>query len=135
MVSHFRRILTVVPFVAAAMGYSSLVSAQDDDAVYAAGIHCAALHSFMSGALEDDDAESAAVFADSATRFLALAIVRDEESAEDDMMQSLDSLIERVESLGDDEQGLADLLTGAMERCDAFRQNMSEEYDAVELTD
>lgn len=108
-------------------------SAQDDDKIYEGAVNCSALHTFLSGmSIAGDDDAAAAEFEDIAVRFLILAIVRNEATAEADMMGIVDEIMEIIES-AEDEAEIEEFVEAAMIRCDEFRETVAEEYDAVDL--
>ncbi len=120
--------------LAAVAAFATPATAQSDEEIYEGGVNCGALHSYISGVLQGDDDETAGQFFDSATRFFTLALKRNAESAEKDMGVILDDLIERVEGL-ENEAAIEEFITAGIERCEAFRESVAEEYDAIKVED
>ncbi|MDN3647156.1 hypothetical protein QWY75_13165 [Pontixanthobacter aestiaquae] len=122
-----------LPLVVAA-AFAVPAAAQSDEEIYEGGVNCGALHSYISGALQDADEQAAGQAFESATRFFMLALVRNEETAENDMQKIVDSLIERIEGMESDTE-IEEFIAAGIKRCEAFRESVAEEYDAIEFED
>lgn len=123
-----------VPLVLAAV-LTAPASAQDDQEIYDGAVNCSALHSFLSGmSIADDDEAAAAEFEDIAVRFLIIAMARNEAEAAADMASIADEIVELVQS-AKDEAEIEEFLEEGITRCDAFREIVAEEYDAVDTSE
>lgn len=123
-----------VPLVLAAV-LTVPASAQDDQETYEGAVNCSALYAFLSGmSVVDDDAAASAEFEDIAVRFLLLAMARNEATAEADMTRIADDIVELVQS-AEDEAEIEEFVEAAITRCDAFRETVADEYDAVDISE
>ncbi|WP_209349302.1 hypothetical protein [Pontixanthobacter sp. CEM42] len=123
--------LRYLPLVAV-VAFAVPTTAQSDEEIYEGAVNCSALHSYISGALEGEDDETAEEFFESGTRFFTLALVRNEQNAEKDLNMILDGLIEKVNGMEEDAEIEAFIASG-ITRCDTFRESVAEEYDAIDF--
>ncbi|MXO91627.1 hypothetical protein [Pontixanthobacter aquaemixtae] len=125
----------MAPLSVLALAGANLSANEPELLDYKAAMRCSALHSFYAGVSEDEP-EAEALHEEVALRWLTLAMARDGEEGERALEEHeavVELLIERLNEMEDDPEGIEEFLTEAYETCEELQLAHAEEFDAVEV--
>ena len=107
----------------------------EEPLTYNGSLTCSALYVVLSVGQEDEgDAEGASLLRDHASKWLVLAMARDDSDGEDapeELDRRTEELIDAINEMS--QQDAEAFLTEVLEKCDAYEEINAEEFDAIEL--
>ena len=107
----------------------------EEPLTYNGALTCSSLYTILAvGQVEEGDAEAAALLQDFASKWLVMAMARDESDGDKALGEfdaRFDSIIDAVNEMSEHE--VEPFLTGMVERCDVYEVANAEEFRAIEL--